>query len=58
MEFGSKQMVEFAIAAISAFLANLTSWGWLVGKGEWLLVAAVVCAVIALVSFSAIVFDW
>lgn len=58
MEFGSKQMVEFAIAAISAFLANLASWGWLVGKGEWLLVVAVVCAVIALVSFFAIVFDW
>lgn len=58
MEFGSKQMVEFAIAAISAFLTNLASWGWLVGKGEWLLVAAVVCAIISLVSFFAIVFDW
>lgn len=58
MEFGIKQMVEFTIAAISAFLANLVGWGWLVGKGEWLLVAAVVCAVIALVSFFAIVFDW
>ena len=51
-------MVEFAIAAISAFLANLASWGWLMGKGEWLLVAAIVCAIIALVSFFAIVFDW
>ena len=58
MEFGSKQMVEFAIAAISAFLANLTSWGWVVGKGEWLLGAAVVCAGLALVAFFAIVFDW
>ena len=58
MEFGSKQMVEFAIAAISAFLANLASWGWLVGKGEWLLVAAVVCAIISLISFFAIIFDW
>ena len=58
MEFGSKQMVEFAIAAISAFLANLASWGWLVGKGEWLLGAAIVCAIISLVSFFAIVFDW
>ena len=58
MEFGNKQMVEFSITAISAFLANLMSWGWLVGKGEWLLVAAVVCAVIALISFFAIVFDW
>ena len=58
MEFGSKQMVEFAIAAISAFLANLASWVWLVGKGEWLLVAAIVCAIIAFASFFAIVFDW
>ena len=58
MEFGSKQMVEFAIAAISAFLTNLASWGWLVGKGEWLLVAAIVCAIIAFASFFAIVFDW
>ena len=51
-------MVEFAIAAISAFLANLASWGWLMGKGEWLLGAAIALGVVAFASFFAIVFDW
>lgn len=58
MEFGRKQMVEFAIAAVFAFVANLASWGWLLGRGEWLLGVAVVCAIVAFASFFAIVFDW
>lgn len=58
MEFGRKQMAEFAIAAISAFLANLASWGWLMGKGEWLLGAAIALGMVAFVSFFALVFDW
>lgn len=58
MEFGRKQMAEFAIAAILAFLANLASWGWLMGKGEWLLGTAIALGVVAFVSFFALAFGW